>query len=410
MGTGYIPQADRQQQPQGYGPAPGYGQQLGYGQQPGYGPQPPMGYGPGYGPGGYGPGGYPGYPGGYGYPGNYGMPGSPQPKPGGFDAASALTGLLGKGEFDKIMEKKIADDAATGAASGAGGGILSSLNAGPGLGTVFGAEPVGSAALADGSSGLLMSGGYVAPGAAGGANLGVPGMASISPAIPALAAIPLAAEVATQSWEGVRKAMDGKNLSTREQIALALPTFGGSFLYNPIKKQFGSGKGAAQLRRDEARKYIRDNTGIYEGEDGLIPVANGQYYDTRVGGPSYNINWKDKTAGTRVGAAAPLAIALAGGADETTRRQIQSELANALNAGNGDIRANLETLYRNSGLDRNQIWEGIEMAYQEGKISREDADAAQADTDLVYGVINPAASPEDTKRQVNDPRFGIMRD
>lgn len=307
---------------------------------------------------------------------------------------------------------------------GAGSGVLSGLAAylaakgmggtGPAQAAAAAAKPAAAIAAVAKPSASIVTG--AAPTVPTGISATIPagnvgfGMGTVSPLIAGIAAAPLAAEVATQSVEGVKKIFDGeKDLDLREQAALALPTFGLSFAYNPVKKMFGSGKGKEQVARDEARNFLRENTSIYEGKDGLIGIGDGKYFDTRTyGKPSYNIDWNDKTAGDRVGAIAPLTVAALGTGDEKVRQQLQSELANAISGGDGDVIKNLQAVYRNSGLSRDDIGTGIWMAYNEGMVDEAHRDAALAENDLLHGVDNPNARPEDTARAHSNARYGIL--
>lgn len=98
-------------------------------------------------------------------------------------------------------------------------------------------ELISATPAAEAGATALAGGGGVGGGGAGalGGTEAVGGFGSY--AMPALGAL-LAAEVGTQGWEGVNKIRKGKDLSFREQVALALPTFGTSFLYNPVKGYF----------------------------------------------------------------------------------------------------------------------------------------------------------------------------
>lgn len=67
------------------------------------------------------------------------------------------------------------------------------------------------------------------------------GLFGIGGASPFLTAAGLAAgaHAGVQSWEGINKVLDNDEMSFQEQAALALPTFGLSFAYNPIRDFFG---------------------------------------------------------------------------------------------------------------------------------------------------------------------------
>jgi hypothetical protein len=208
----------------------------------------------------------------------------------------------------------------------------------------------------------------------------------------------------------------------KKQRAVSAVFDPGAILLDIATRNAGSGKGPEQISRDNARNYIRDNTSIYEGKDGLIPTGNDTYYDSRQAQPytnsageyvpfgSYNIDWSRprEELETGVGAAGPLATALIDtGANNKLRQDIQSEFANAIMSGQ-DPNTAIQTIYGNSGMDRNQIAGGIWGAYKAGNLTDEERDAYLAETDLLFGIDNPEASEEDRRRQQSSSRFGIL--
>lgn len=119
----------------------------------------------------------------------------------GTEAATGTTGLIGGGEFSPSLSYG-GEALFPGGSSAAGGGE----------------------AAATTGSGLLQT----APGTVGG---------SILPA----AGIAAGAYTGYQQLQGARNALQGDDLTFQQQAALALPTFGTSFLYNPVKDYFGWG-------------------------------------------------------------------------------------------------------------------------------------------------------------------------
>jgi len=76
-----------------------------------------------------------------------------------------------------------------------------------------------------------------------------------------------------QQLQGAKAVGNGKKLSTVQQAALALPTFGASFLYNPIKKFFGFGGGTSTHQEEANRAELAkqginvENAGVKEWEN-----------------------------------------------------------------------------------------------------------------------------------------------
>lgn len=129
-----------------------------------------------------------------------------------------------------------------GLGGGSAGATTAAASAAPTAGAAgtFGLGGLGSAGAAPAVEGVLSgtaAGGVPVGGAAAtGATPGAFGLGGISGA--GLAAAPLAAATAYYSATGVKDALKGKDLSFPQQAALALPTFGLSLAYNPIKGLF----------------------------------------------------------------------------------------------------------------------------------------------------------------------------
>lgn len=123
------------------------------------------------------------------------------------------------------------------------GAVESALGLGePAIATsVATGEPVGATALASGAT----------PGA----------FAAIAP----YAAAPLAAATAYNSVTGIADLLQGRELNFGQEAALALPTFGASFLIDPVRDAFGSGKNDDQRARDQIRNWLGGREGVGEG-------------------------------------------------------------------------------------------------------------------------------------------------
>lgn len=88
---------------------------------------------------------------------------------------------------------------------------------------------------------------------------------------PGMGGIMAGAYTGYQQAKGAQAALKGENMSLTQQAALALPTFGASFLYNPLKKAFGFGGQSThqeeKLRQQLAEQGINvNNAGVKEWE------------------------------------------------------------------------------------------------------------------------------------------------
>lgn len=99
---------------------------------------------------------------------------------------------------------------------------------------------------------------------------------------------------------GLQSALHGGSLSFGEQAALALPTFGASFLFNPISSMFGGDSAKAKER--EARESLIDQ--IFGGDFGGFNISGS------------NFNASGKFGGQGTALVNPLAQILSGGEDK----------------------------------------------------------------------------------------------
>lgn len=134
-----------------------------------------------------------------------------------------------------------------------------------------------------------------------------------------LFAAPLAYQVATNSISGIGNVFEGGRLSFAEQTALALPTFGASYLYNPVRSLFQGGKDPDQLQRDSIRDAISQ---ILGGSTTLFNAGGA----VDVGRSSFNIE-----GGSLAEQLVPVAAGLGQlfGQTETGRDQLTAMFANA---------------------------------------------------------------------------------
>jgi len=153
------------------------------------------------------------------------------------------SGLFGLGSSAAPAATSAAAPAATTAAAASAPAAPSLIGASTGGGT-FG---LGGAGVAPATPEIAS----VAP-----ASPGLFGIGGASPFLTA-AGIGLGAHMGVQSFEGINKIIDNKELSPQEQISMAPWTFGASFAYNPIRDFFG-GDGDKYKEEGNRLSELRD--------------------------------------------------------------------------------------------------------------------------------------------------------
>jgi hypothetical protein len=225
--------------------------------------------------------------------------------------------------------------------------------------------------------------------------------------IPELAAVPLAAATGYNTVTGVGNAIKGNKLSTQEQLALALPTFGLSFAFNPLVDLFGSGKGKQQVGRDSFRDLLVKQ-GIAQRPEGtdetFINLFGGGQFDagkdggdrlTNPDGTSRRYFEVDMTApgiGDAINALNPLGLILAQQSG-TEQAAATGYLVNSVMSGGGDagqIKNRILDIYQKSGFTPDQIDSGLQQLAQVGKIS-------DSDLKIYQNAINSISSPGQTQ-------------
>lgn len=242
------------------------------------------------------------------------------------------------------------------------------------------ASSLGSAGSAPPSSpGIMASMGLeAAPGTLGGSFLPALGVAA-------------GAATGYQQFQGVKNALKGEDMSVMEEAALALPTFGASFLVDPVKDFFGSGKSKEQKGRDSVRGDIRSQSNIYnKDQEYMIDVGGGNAFDTRAnGGKSYNIDWNQEGVGDVVGAIDPIVAALSSGKDKGSKSGVVGELTNAVVKGGSNKQDAINQIYASTGKSHSDLYQAILARWQAGEISAGERDAYLAALDKQFGIANP---------------------
>lgn len=180
---------------------------------------------------------------------------------------------------------------------------------------------------------------------------------------------------------GVYNAAQNKDMSLAEQTALALPTFGLSYAFNPIKHALGGKKDQDQQRRD----HIRDNliqagisddayniNGVDIGKDGGFLLENGLH--------PYDVDFNKEGAGQTVANINPLAAIMAAEDGKGT-----SDAAGLLFNSIGDDREKLLAAYDKVG-GHDGAYATINQMAADGILPRETADAYLNGLDQLFGV------------------------
>lgn len=203
--------------------------------------------------------------------------------------------------------------------------------------------------------------------------IGAPGttgaLGAMSAAAPAAAAV-AAPIVAHGTITGVGNIAQGEDLSLHQQAALALPTFGASFLYNPVKNLFGSGKGEKEVKRDKLKEYLQQQ-GFVTPEWG-VNLADGSQWELRDDTQYFEPDFNNPLMSQTVGDLNPLAYILSGG-DRELATAYAGWMANAAasNAGAdaGMARNNVLQMYHDAGLTPEAATQILTEMKDTGKIT-----------------------------------------
>lgn len=228
-----------------------------------------------------------------------------------------------------------------------------------------------------------------------------PGMlATMAPYI----AAPLAVYGAYETVKGIGNIAGGDKLTMPQQVAMALPTFGASFLYNPVKDMFGGKKDKDQQARDQYRSGLKDS-GMLDDNYNLT-LKDGSKFDFGADGSkgTYNVDFSQQGIGGVVGSVNPLAAIMANGTGKQ-QNDLAGQFTNAVRSS-GDARANAINLYEQAGLDRDSAWKAVDDMVTSGKLDRTTGDAFKAGIDSTFGIgqptnKKPAAKPSGNTRNLS---------
>lgn len=253
--------------------------------------------------------------------------------------------------------------------------------------------PVGTAV----GGGTVLANGTVVP--AGGAAAGGLGTVALTGA-----GIGAGAATGFLQGQGVYDFARGRNMSLPSQVALALPTFGASFLANPITRMFGSGKNKGQKERDSVRSNLRSNNFFDEGgykvtlsdgtskdwgKDGRHQLQNqGQNIDGRNTRFAHDVDFSRSDSGNQVGWLNPLGYLMGQGGGQSGAftgygvntiqqaadpRRAAQELYSKAGLDYGNARHNVLGLYEQGRIDagkRDAFFNGLDELYQQGAYAR----------------------------------------
>lgn len=247
---------------------------------------------------------------------------------------------------------------AGGASSGLSGGI-SGLLATSGIGSLSSLFGLGGAV-----QGPVAAGG-TAPIAAGSSSLLAQGQA-VGGAIGA-------ALVGYLSIKGVQSAASGGKLSFGEQAALALPTFGTSFLYNPISSFFGGDSQLAAEReaREKALSGLQNQS--FQGVKGT----------TTLNAKNFNLD-QSGLGGQAAGLASPLASILSGGSGKL-KNDLTAIFANATKDADNfnEVLINTQSLMGSLGVDAEDAKNQLTSLFLDGKVSLDEFNTGIENLDIL---------------------------
>lgn len=281
-----------------------------------------------------------------------------------------------------------------GGSSGSGGGIGSAISGG--LDSIGGV--LGLSGSASGSNiGPLASGSDYASalGMGGEASTGAGLLGSVAP----YAAAPLAAYTGYETVRGLGNVAKGNDLSGGQQAALALPTMGASFAYNPIKNAFGGGVSQESKDRSSIRGTM-DQMGL-----------NGEQYK----GQDYNVDPNAQGVGAIIGGLNPLGEIIAyrttGGDNpeeqQRMREQATGYMVNGVTGSGAKQNAGgLRQYYEQAGLNRDSASQLVNQMLQEGVIDQDRANAYLASIDRLFSTPTQQGSTRNLTASADSPFAG----
>ncbi len=289
------------------------------------------------------------------------------------------------------------------------GAGLKGLGGGSAAASTGGATTAGTASAAGAAAGAAAEGGSLL----GGVGLG---------------GIAAGGYTGYQQIKGAQNALKGKDMSMPEKVALALPTFGTSLVWDNLKDGAGvfGGKSKEQQARDKVRENLQqlgffgenkddwtldnpDGTGFDVGKDGGARYNDRRYYELDMNSPN-------ALQGDAIGAVNPLGYLITGG-NEKLATQFAGYFTNTIMQGDGannsDILiSNALDKYKKAGFDTpEKAHAGIDDLVKAGKLDPEKAAAFHNGINAVFGSI-PKQTSSSAMRNINNQvsrRSGVDR-
>jgi hypothetical protein len=255
----------------------------------------------------------------------------------------------------------------------------------PAMPQLIGATPATGLGAQLGSTGATLGGGAIGPSA--------------------LLAGGLAAGAGTGflQGQGLYNAVRGRDMNIGQEAALALPTFGASFLVDPVRSLFGSKKEGERIARKEGRKGFQNAGLMNQDSRSRYNLADGSQYDisTREDKKAYNVDWAGDNANRdeQVGLTNVLANALVGGGGKL-RSDMSGELYNSYNS-NGNFGANFRAAADKAG-GRDAIYGAITERWKKGQLTAQERDANFAAIDKEYGIKNETGARWEDAANLSD--------
>lgn len=219
-------------------------------------------------------------------------------------------------------------------------------------------------------------------------------------------------KVGSNQIAGAQSALKGGDLSTGQQFALARPTFGASFLYNPIKKLFGHGRN--YYDGDNRRKLAEALAQQYGG--------GSDFSFNTVGGPksinaeafrrdptSYNVDLNRENANLAISLINPLSFAM-NGSNRTLAQQFAGHLANQIYDDNPqNIIKNALSVYEKLGVTPDEVHTALDGLATNGKITADEQNIFKSTIDqlrqggkvTIPGAATSSATPSPVAQTLN---------
>ena len=212
--------------------------------------------------------------------------------------------------------------------------------------------------------------------------------AAVAPGGYSLPGVVAGAYTGLKQFQGAKNVAKGKDLSLQQQLALALPTFGGSLIYNYTN--LGGGKtNKDQLQRDQLREgVLASGLGLKNDKGSTeLTLADGTKYDIGLDGGArladgrrpYDLDLKNELQQSLVPYAQTLSLMYSGG-DEKKTSDLTGYFVNAAISNaktKEEALANLRSFYNKAGVTTSQATQYLGNLKKNGKLD-----------DQAYGVLS----------------------